>query len=103
MSVFGVILVRIFLAFSRIQTEYGEILRISPYLSPNAGKMRQYLSVFSPNAGKRVKNADQNNSEYGHFLRSDHFTETHFIFSIFVFMSRPRSIFVVSVGSVFDF
>ena len=62
-----------------------------------------YLSVFSPNAGKRVKNADQNNSEYGHFLCSDHFTETHFIFSIFVSMSRPRSIFVVSIGSVFDF
>ena len=26
------------------------------------------LSVFSPNAGKRGKNDDQNNSEYGHFL-----------------------------------
>ena len=30
-SVFGVILVRIFSAFSRIRTEYGEIVRISPY------------------------------------------------------------------------
>ena len=30
----------------------------------------QYLSVFSPNAGKYEKNADQNNSEYEHFLRS---------------------------------
>ena len=30
-SVFGVVLVRIFPAFSRIRTEYGEILRISPY------------------------------------------------------------------------
>ena len=29
-----------------------------------------YFSVFSPNAGKCGKNADQNNSEYGHFLRS---------------------------------
>ena len=28
------------------------------------------LSVFSPNAGKCRKNADQNNSEYGNFLRS---------------------------------
>ena len=28
------------------------------------------LSVFSPNMGKCWKNADQNNSEYGHFLRS---------------------------------
>ena len=28
------------------------------------------LSVFSPNAEKCGKNADQNNSEYGFFLRS---------------------------------
>ena len=40
-------------AFSRIQTEYGEILSISPY----SVRMRE--------------NADQNNSEYGHFLRID--------------------------------
>ena len=38
--------------FSRIRTEYGEILRISPY------------SV------QMQENMDQNNSEYGHFLRS---------------------------------
>ena len=30
----------------------------------------EYLSVFSPNTGKCGKNADQNNSEYEHFLRS---------------------------------
>ena len=36
-------------AFSRIRTEYGEILRISPY----SVQMRE--------------NPDQNNSEYGHF------------------------------------
>ena len=36
-------------AFSRIRTEYGEILRISPY------------SV------RMQENTDQNNSEYGHF------------------------------------
>ena len=30
----------------------------------------EYFSVFSPNAGKSGKNADQNNSEYGLFLRS---------------------------------
>ena len=53
MSLFGVILVRIFPAFSRIRTEYGEIRRISPY----SVRMR--------------KNEDQNNSKYGHFLRSD--------------------------------
>ena len=55
MSVFGVILVRIFPAFFRIWTKYGEI---------------RSISVFSPNAGKYGKNADQNNSEYGGFLRS---------------------------------
>ena len=56
-TVFGVILVHIFPTFFRIRTEYEEI--------------RTYLSVFSPNAGKCGKNADQNNSEYGHFLRSE--------------------------------
>ena len=39
-------------AFSHIRTEYGEILRISPY----SVQMRE--------------NADQKNYEYGHFLRS---------------------------------
>ena len=38
-------------AFSHIQTEYGEILRISPY------------SV------RMCKNVDQNNSKYGNFSR----------------------------------
>ena len=59
MSVFGFILVCIFPAFSCIRTEYGEIRSI------------KYLFVFSQIAGKCGKNADQNNSEYGHFLRSD--------------------------------
>ena len=40
-------------AFFLIWTEYGEILRISPY----SVRMRE--------------NADQNNSEYGRFLRSE--------------------------------
>ena len=39
--------------FSRIWTEYGEIRSISPY----SVRMRE--------------NADQNNSEYSHFLRSE--------------------------------
>ena len=39
--------------FSRTRTEYGEILRISLY----SVRMRE--------------DTDQNNSEYGHFLRSD--------------------------------
>ena len=38
--------------FSRIRTEYGEILRISPY----SVRMRE--------------NTDQNNSKYGYFLRN---------------------------------
>ena len=56
MSVFGVILVHIFSEFSRIPTEFEEnsdwILRICLY----SVRMR--------------KSADQNNSEYGYFLRS---------------------------------
>ena len=48
MSVFGVILVRIILPSDWIQGD------------------TEYLSVFSPNA----ENTDQNNSEYGRFLRS---------------------------------
>ena len=32
----------------------------------------EYLSVFTPNAAKCERNADQNNSEYGHFLRNDY-------------------------------
>ena len=55
-SVFGVILAHSFPAFPRIRTEYGQI-----------------LSIFSPNAGQCKNNADQNNSEYGHFLRSKSF------------------------------
>ena len=52
MFVFGVILVRIFPTFSRIRTEYEEMLPYSVRMRENAGK-----------------NADQNNFEYEHFLR----------------------------------
>ena len=45
--------------FSRIWTEHGEILRISPYL-----------------VGIR-ENTNQNNSEYGHFLRSKTFEKIY--------------------------
>ena len=49
-SVFRVILVHIFQAFSRIRTEYGEIRRtsISPYsvqMRENAGKMRTRITL----------------------------------------------------------
>ena len=47
MPVFGVILIRIFPAISRIWTEYGEIKIISPYsvrMRENAGKMRTRIT-----------------------------------------------------------
>ena len=56
MAVFEVILVRIF-------------FRIFPD-SDLIRRNTEYISVFSPNAGKCGKNVFQNNSEYGHFLCS---------------------------------
>ena len=53
MSVLGDILVSIFPHFAAF------------------GLNTETYSVFDPNVGKCGKNADQNNSEYGHFLRSD--------------------------------
>ena len=50
-------LVDIFPAFSRIRTEYEGLRSISLY----SVRMREIAG----------KNADQNNSEYGLFLRSD--------------------------------
>ena len=49
---------------------------------------RYEVPVFSPNAGKRGKNADQNNSEYGHFLRSDMIIcfHLHFAFQTFLYL-----------------
>ena len=44
-------------AFPRIPTEYGEIRSMSPY----SVRMRE--------------NVDQSNSEYGHFLRSDWYSQ----------------------------
>ena len=40
------------------------------HISPYSDLIRRDTSVFSLNAGKCEKNADQNNSEYGPFLRS---------------------------------
>ena len=45
-----------------------------PRIFPHSKWIRidtEYLSAFSPNAGKCGKNEDQNNYEYGQFLRSD--------------------------------
>ena len=50
-----------------------EKVRIRSYSGPHFLRifgLNTYLSVFSPNAGKSGKNADQNNSECGLFLRS---------------------------------
>ena len=47
MSVFGIILVRIFPAFSLILTEFRELLRISPYstrMRENAGKIQTRIT-----------------------------------------------------------
>ena len=59
---FGVILACIFPTFSWIRTEYREI-----------------LSVFGLNPRKCGKNADQNNSKYGHFLHSVYRRDLHLI------------------------
>ena len=72
-----------FPAFSRIRTEYGEILRIFTAFFRIRTKYGEILRIFtafsrirteygSPNAGKCGKNANQNNSECEHFLRSDY-------------------------------
>ena len=37
---------------------------------PAIGLNTERYGVFGPNVGKCWKNADQNNSEYGHFLHS---------------------------------
>ena len=50
--------------FFRIRTEYGEILRVSPY----AVRMRE--------------NMDQNNSEYGHFLRSKNVVKKQYEYNV---------------------
>ena len=53
MSLLGVILVRIFFAFSRIRTKYGEIS--NECKSVDWSLYKKYLSIFSPhseNAGK---------------------------------------------------
>ena len=47
MSKFGVILVRIFPAFSRIRTEYGEILRDTEILSPTEKTDYRPISILS--------------------------------------------------------
>ena len=49
-------------------------VRIWSYSGPHFsafGLNTERYSVFSPNAGKCRKYADQNNSEYGLFLRSE--------------------------------
>ena len=88
--------------FSRIFPHSDWIRRVlrirsysGPYFShsfPHSDWIRRvtsYLSVFSPNAGKCGKNADQNNSEYGYFLRSDQFAA---IFIVYIVCSEFQEV-----------
>ena len=71
------------LIVSRIWTEYGEIRRISPY----SVRMRE-------NAGK---NANQNNSEYGHFLRSVALSPLHWKYLVMLsFQLKLKQAFFTS-------
>ena len=67
--------------FFRIRTEYGEILRISPC----SVQMRE--------------NTDHNNSEYGHFLRSDYEWYILKKKEIYSFHFIPRNVKSVYHGS----
>ena len=49
------------------ESEIGKFLSLKLWSYKSLRRDILYLSVFSPNAG----NIDQNNSEYGHILRSD--------------------------------
>ena len=50
--------------------DYGQIWSENP--GPHFSRIRtENEEIFSPNVGKCRKNEDQNNSEYGNFLRSD--------------------------------
>ena len=56
----------------RKKCPYSELLWSAYFLHfPAFGLNTPCLSVFSPNAGKCGKNADQNNFEYGLFLYSE--------------------------------
>ena len=62
--------------FSCIRTEYGEIQSISPY------------------SGRARENAYQNNSEYGHLLRSDNVSLfANYMQDIYKIGTRLRSVF----------
>ena len=59
--------------FSRIRTEYGEILRISPY------SVRMW------------ENTDQNNSEYRHFLRSAALNSLNLLEQVKIYLMKTFS------------
>ena len=99
MSVFGVILVRIFPHLHWIRN--GEIRSISPYtvrmqentdqnncksISPYSVQMQENTNQnnserISPYAVWIRENTDQINSEYGHFSHSDHYGNMLFFYS----------------------
>ena len=55
----------------RKKCPYSELFWSPFFLHFPAFELNTEHSIFSPNAGKCGKNGDQNNSEYGHFLRSE--------------------------------
>ena len=62
----------------RKKCPYSELLWSAYFLHfPAFGLNTPCLSVFSPNAGKCGKNADQNNPKYRLFLHSERFTFDH--------------------------
>ena len=71
-------------AFSRIRTEYGEILRISPY----SVRMRE--------------NMDQNKSEYGHFLHCAYYSWIVQAVAHSPVNSKVAGLFAGSAYSVYD-
>ena len=65
------------LFWSSFSSDFRRDTLYSVRMRENPGKLRTkitpntYLSVFSPNAGKSGKDMDQNNSEFGLFLRRE--------------------------------
>ena len=60
--------------FSRIRTEYGEIIRVSPY------------SV------RMLENTDQKNSQYAHILRSNEYVRFIYLFISTLFQVKNKKI-----------
>ena len=72
-SFWGILLTLWQFPFLWMQTHCVKRIRIRSYSGPHFSRIFPHSDwIFSPNAGKCGKNAGQNNSEYGHILRSEH-------------------------------